>query len=88
MKYVILLALTALFFSTGLEAYVGPGAGVGVIGAIVGVLLAVIMAILGIFWYPIKRMFKKKESDETLDQSGSNSEQQQQVANEEKEDSQ
>ena len=87
MKYVILLALTALFFSTGLEAYVGPGAGVGVIGAIVGVVLAIVMAILGIFWYPIKRMFKKKESDETLDESESNTAQQLQP-DEEKENSQ
>ncbi|MCP4666642.1 MAG: hypothetical protein GY849_09760 [Deltaproteobacteria bacterium] len=48
-------------------AYVGPGLGLGAIGAILGVLLSVFLAIIGIFWYPIKRLFgkarKKKKND-------------------------
>jgi len=67
MKYFIFIALISLFYSCSLEAYVGPGLGVGVIGAIVGVLLSVIMAIIGIFWYPIKRMLKKNTEDEMLE---------------------
>ena len=67
MKSLVLIALTLLFFASNLQAYVGPGLGVGVIGAIVGVLLTIIMAIVGIFWYPIKRMFKKGgDEEETL----------------------
>ncbi len=69
MKFLILIAIAALLFAPELHAYVGPGAGVGVIGAIVGVVLAVIMAILGIFWYPIKRMFKKNSDEETLEEA-------------------
>lgn len=72
MKYILIFAITALFFANNLQAYVGPGAGVGVIGAIVGVLLAIIMAILGIFWYPIKRMFKKDKPEESLEDAESN----------------
>ena len=44
------------------QAYVGPGLGLGVLGAIFGGILAVLLAIFGVFWYPIKRMLKKKKS--------------------------
>lgn len=65
-KYV-LVVLSILFYSSSAQAYVGPGLGVGVIGAIVGVVLAVLMAIIGVFWYPLKRMFKKGDDAETLE---------------------
>jgi O-antigen/teichoic acid export membrane protein len=84
MKYILILAITALFFAGNLQAYVGPGAGVGVIGAIVGVLLAVLMAILGIFWYPIKRMFKKDKSEKTLESEEQNEQQEAKPEQEEK----
>ena len=41
------------------HAYVGPGLGLGAVGAIVGVIFSVILAIIGIFWYPLKRLFGK-----------------------------
>lgn len=70
MKSLVFIALALLFFATNAQAYVGPGLGVGVIGAIVGVLLTIVMAIVGIFWYPIKRMFKKGgDEEETLEDS-------------------
>ncbi len=84
MKYILLLAITALFYAGKLHAYVGPGAGVGVIGAIVGVLLAVLMAILGIFWYPIKRMFKKDKPEESLEAAEQNEQKEAQPNQEEK----
>jgi len=40
-------------------AYVGPGLGLGAIGAILGIILSVILGILGLVWYPLKRMFNK-----------------------------
>jgi hypothetical protein len=42
-------------------AYVGPGLGMGVIGAIFGILAAILLAIVGLIWYPVKRLMKKKE---------------------------
>ncbi len=42
------------------QAYVGPGLGLGALGAILGVVLSVVLALFAIFWYPLKRMFKKK----------------------------
>jgi hypothetical protein len=44
------------------EAYVGPGLGLGVIGAVIGVIVAVFLAFVGMLWYPIKRFFLKNSS--------------------------
>lgn len=37
-------------------AYVGPGMGLGAIAAFFGGLFAVLLAIVGVVWYPIKRL--------------------------------
>lgn len=49
-----------LLATVSAHAYVGPGAGLGVIGAFLGMLLAVILAIAGVVWYPVKRLLKKR----------------------------
>ena len=57
---IIILVLLALAASIGdAQAYVGPGLGLGVIGAIFGTILAVLLAIVGVVWYPLKRLLKK-----------------------------
>jgi hypothetical protein len=57
MKWVVvaLLALVPL----GAQAYVGPGAGVGMIGSLLAVLGAVLLAIVGLVLWPL-RMIKKR----------------------------
>lgn len=45
-------------------AYVGPGLGLGAIGAIFGVIVTILLAILGVVWYPLKRLFKGKKSED------------------------
>ena len=40
-------------------AYVGPGLGLGTIGVFVGMVFAVFLAIVGVIWYPLKRMLRK-----------------------------
>jgi len=60
MRYtlVFLLILTAVF-GAGQQpamAYVGPGLGLGAIGAILGVVLSVLLAVFAIVWYPVKRL--------------------------------
>ena len=45
-------------------AYVGPGLGLGVIGAVFGAIAAVLLAVVGIIWYPIKRLLRKSNSKE------------------------
>lgn len=56
--FFVLLLFTTLFIDDA-AAYVGPGLGLGVIGVIVGVVVTVLLAILGLVWYPLKRLFKK-----------------------------
>lgn len=41
-------------------AYIGPGTGLSAIGAFLACLLGIIVAILGFFWYPIKRLLGNK----------------------------
>jgi hypothetical protein len=47
------------------DAYVGPGLGLGALGVVLGLITSIFLAIIGIFWYPIKRLiqkFRKKKS--------------------------
>jgi uncharacterized membrane protein len=38
------------------QAYIGPGAGISVVGTALAFLGAVIFAIIGFVWYPLKRL--------------------------------
>lgn len=64
-----MLILLSLLPATPTLAYVGPGLGLGVIGALVGGLLALLMAIVGLVWYPIKRMLRKARNPAGKDQN-------------------
>jgi len=43
-------------------AYIGPGAGISAIGSLLALIAAVLLAIIGFFWYPIKRIVKKRQN--------------------------
>lgn len=60
MRFIVLVLL--LLPSLAAHAYVGPGLGLGVIGAILGTLLALVMAVAGVVWYPVKRLLKKSRA--------------------------
>ena len=51
----ILVILMLIALPSYGEAYVGPGLGLGVVGAVIGVIVAVFLAFVGMLWYPIKR---------------------------------
>lgn len=57
------IAVGALLVSSAAEAYVGPGIGVGVVGAILGAVVAIVLAFAGIVWYPIKRLLKRRRPE-------------------------
>ena len=44
------------------EAYVGPGLGLGTVSVVLSVLLAILLSLVAIIWYPLKRIFKKKQA--------------------------
>jgi hypothetical protein len=54
--------LTFVLFPLTVEAYIGPGLGVGTLGVIFGVLVSIILTFVAIIWYPLKRFFKKKQA--------------------------
>lgn len=60
----IFLVLLFMSVANNAYAYVGPGLGLGAIGAIIGIFVTVVLAIAGVFWYPLKRMFKKRNGME------------------------
>ena len=47
------------------EAYIGPGAGAGTIAVVLGVIGAAFMAVIGLVWYPLKRLFRGRKQART-----------------------
>jgi hypothetical protein len=43
-------------------AYIGPGAGAGLIATVLGVIVAFVLALIGIIYYPIKRFLSRLKS--------------------------
>jgi len=72
MHYVLLFLFISALLPDNAHAYVGPGLGLGVIGAIVGIITALFLAVVGVIWYPLKRMLRKLRGVETdtSDRSG------------------
>jgi hypothetical protein len=69
MRYLIIFVCAFFFYIGDAAAYVGPGLGLGVIGAIFSIIATVILAVIGLFWYPLKRLYRSIHSK--LTQSGS-----------------
>jgi uncharacterized membrane protein len=45
-------------------AYIGPGAGLGMIGSLIAIIVAVVIIFLGLIIYPIRRLLKRKSRSE------------------------
>ena len=69
MRYTFILIVTFFLYVGNAAAYVGPGLGLGAIGALIGVVVTVILAFIGLLWYPLKRLFKGKHSKPTRSES-------------------
>ena len=59
-----LLLIVLCLQATPALAYIGPGLGTGVIASVLGIVAAILMLIVGIVWYPVKRLVKKMRSKE------------------------
>eukprot|EP00494_Astrolonche_serrata_P033987 UN34256 len=57
----ITIFLVLFLISASAQAYVGPGLGLGALGAIIAVLATILLAVFGLLWYPIKRLLRKKK---------------------------
>lgn len=59
MRPIILIIIFSLFLPSAVHAYIGPGLGAGVIGVVLGLITSLLLAIMAIFWYPIKNLIRK-----------------------------
>lgn len=63
MRRTIPVAAAALAFATighSAEAYIGPGAGISLLGAFWALIMAVVAAVGFVVWYPLRRMFRRQ----------------------------
>ena len=56
------------------QAYVGPGLGVGTVMVILGFVGSLLLALFGIFWYPIKRVLKKRRAAKNIEPAATHEE--------------
>ena len=68
MKFLAMATITALTLAaTPAMAYVGPGAGLSLLGAFWGLLVAILAALAFVVVYPVRRMMRaRKRSAETM----------------------
>ncbi len=59
-----LLLFSIASFAGSAQAYIGPGAGLGAVALVFAVLLGFLMLVVGLVWYPLKRMLKRRKSEE------------------------
>ncbi|WP_395376216.1 FeoB-associated Cys-rich membrane protein [Marinicella sp. W31] len=60
----ITLLLISLFFAQLVNAYVGPGAGIPIIGSLIGIIVTVVLVLAAILFWPIRKMLKKKKNNQ------------------------
>ena len=56
------MLLLALLMTTPAVAYIGPGAGLPVIGSLLAILSTILLAIIAIVAWPVRKMLKKKKA--------------------------
>lgn len=58
----LIIAIFLALASTTAIAYVGPGAGISVLGSLLGILATIVLAIVAIVMWPIRKMMKRKKA--------------------------
>lgn len=70
--YIIISScLSVLFASSPALAYLGPGAGLGMIGSLIAIVVVGLVIVLGLVVYPI-RMMRKRKAESSANDSTSN----------------
>ena len=57
----ILVLLVLLLVSPATFAYIGPGAGISVLGSLLGILGTIVVAIGAIIFWPVRKFLKRKK---------------------------
>lgn len=61
----MLKILTTLLFSLAagpLHAYIGPGAGISVLGSLLGILATILVAIGAIIFWPLRKLMRRRKA--------------------------
>ena len=58
----LLVISMGLLISSPVMAYIGPGAGISVLGSLLGILGTIVVAIGAILFWPIRKMLKKRKA--------------------------
>ena len=61
MRFVAAIALAVVSMAHSIDAlaYVGPGLGAGTLAAVLGVVGGILMLVVGVVWYPLKRVIRR-----------------------------
>lgn len=59
-RFLLAAAVAALFASSPAYAYLGPGAGLGMIGSLIAIIVVGLVIVLGLVVYPIRMMRKRR----------------------------
>ncbi len=54
-----LIFLFSVLIANSAEAYMGPGAGLGMVGSLIAVGVAALVIVFGLFLYPIRLLLKR-----------------------------
>jgi membrane protein implicated in regulation of membrane protease activity len=60
MKAMVAIALGLSLIATPAFAYIGPGAGITVLGALWGVVVAVVLALAAILLWPLRALLRRR----------------------------
>ena len=60
MKAMVAIALGLSLVATPAFAYIGPGAGITVLGALWGVVVAVVLALAALLVWPLRALFRRR----------------------------
>ncbi len=63
-----LCLFTLLMLSPYAYAYIGPGAGIPILGSVIGIIVTIVLVISAILFWPIRKALKKRKKDQDTGQ--------------------
>lgn len=58
----IAFIIIAMLIAPPVSAYIGPGAGISVLGSLLGIIVTIVVAIGAIVMWPLRKLLKKKRA--------------------------
>ena len=68
---IVAVTLIFLLSASPAWAYMGPGAGLAFIGSLIALFAALGIGVLGLVWYPVKRIIRRNRGADDEDQDPS-----------------